>query len=562
MAEVVIKKKYIPVGIDDFQELIEGGYYYVDKSLLIKELLEARAKATLIPRPRRFGKTLNISMLHNFFEKTENSHRHLFNGLSIEQHSDCMAEQGKYPVIFLTFKNVKQMSWDVAYDKIKSAISAEVARHLPAIQYILSDAERAYIKRLIDGTATQGQVEDVLTYLPLYLERAYGQRVIILIDEYDATIHAGFLNGFYDQIISFMRGFLGGGLKGNNSVEFSVVTGILRVSKESIFSGVNNLRVCTIMSDHFADKFGLTEKEVGQVLQAFDLKNNIAEVCAWYDGYQFGQSRVYNPWSIFNLADAGGALQPYWVNTSDNLLIQDLVKRAPNTLKDEVEILMRGGTVKKQINENITLPQLTYDQSVFWNFLLFCGYLTFQNYRQEGIFHFADLKIPNNEVLSVYHTFVLSWFKAPGIHEDYLTMLTNLIDGNAVEFKRLFESFSQEALSHFDITEKEPERFYHALTIGMFAALYFTHDVRSNRESGLGRYDVVLAPKDITKPGIIVEFKKIDKSSKKKLLTGAKEALDQIMTKNYEVDLRARGITNIIKLGIAFKGKESLVLVG
>lgn len=562
MTEAVTKKKRLPIGIDDFVKVRTGNYYYVDKSLFIKDLLDSGAAATLVPRPRRFGKTLNISMVQNFFEKSINSRRELFNGLAIEHYPDCMEHQGKYPVIFLTFKNIKQMSWEISYDKLKSAISAEVTRHLPAIESVLTTAERTYINGLIAGSATQGHFEDVLVYLPLYLERAYGSKVILLLDEYDAPIHAGFTSGYYDQVISFMRGFLGGGLKGNNSVEFSVMTGILRVAKESIFSGVNNLRGCTLIADGFSDKFGLTETEVEAGLRFFNIESKLTEIRDWYNGYSVGQIKIYNPWSILNFFDNGGLPHPYWVNTSDNMLIQDLVKNAPVGLKDDVELLMRGGTVKKQIQDNITLTQLTYDQSVFWNFLLFCGYLTFENYRQEGIFQFADLKIPNNEVLSVYHTFVLSWFKAPGIHEDYLTMLTKLIDGNAADFKYLFEKFSQEALSNFDITEKEPEKFYHALTIGMFAALYFTHEVRSNRESGLGRYDVVLIPKDSTKPGIIVEFKKIDKNSKKKLPAVAKEALAQIAAKNYEVDLRARGITTIIKLGVAFKGKESFVLIG
>ncbi len=556
-------QKKLPIGVDDFQELIEGNYYYVDKSLLIKELLDARAKATLLPRPRRFGKTLNLSMLRYFFEKTEVSRRHLFNGLAIEQHPDCMKHQGQYPIIFLTFKDVKEGDWEEIFSAIKDVIAEEFDRHgYLAASPAISELQRKKFRLVLDGEGTTTDYKSSLRLLSACLHKHYQKRPIILIDEYDAPIHAGYLNDYYKEVIGFMRGFLGGGLKGNNSAEFSVVTGILRVAKESIFSGINNLRVCTLMSDHFADKFGLTEKEVEQALHDFALKNSVADLRAWYDGYLFGQGRVYNPWSIFNFIDAGGKLQPYWVNTSDNLLIQSLVKQAPDAFKDEVELLMRGGTVKKQINENIILPQLTYDQSVFWNFLLFCGYLTFENYRLEGIFYFADLKIPNNEILSVYHTIVLSWFKAPGIHQDYLTMLTKLVDGDAVGFKRLFESFSKEALGHFDVAGDEPERFYHALTIGMFAALYFTHEVKSNREAGLGRYDVMLVPKDSAKPSILFEFKKVPKGSKKSAKTVAQEALDQIATREYEIDLRARGITNIIKLGIGFNGKESLVLIG
>ncbi len=553
------KKKYIPVGIDDFQELIEGNYYYVDKSLFIKELLDSKAKVTLLPRPRRFGKTLNLSMLRYFFEKTEKSNQHLFNGLAIEKHLDCMEHQGKYPVIFLTFKDAKTDTWALCYRSMQEVVINEFSRH----DYMLeSDALTAVQKKnfaaILDKTADETLYRRSLLILSGCLASYHKRPTIILVDEYDSPVHAGYLNGYYNEIINFMRSFMGAGLKGNAALQWGLLTGILRVSKESIFSDMNNLRVCTIMSDHFADKFGLTEKEVEQVLQAFDLKNNIAEVRTWYDGYQFGQSRVYNPWSIFNFVDGGGTLQPYWINTSDNALIKDLLKRCTPAMKEELEVMVAGGIVTKPIQENIVMPDIGKSDNALWNFLLFCGYLTFQDYRREGRAWVAELRVPNEEVLVVYETSFLKWFSDSSSIRDYTDMLEHLVEGQPVPFQKSFERFCRETLSYFDVKGDEPERFYHALVLGMLASLSKTHEVRSNRESGYGRYDVMLIPKDRSKFGIILEFKSIDEGT---LETAAKNALKQLEEQNYETELRALGITNVLKVGIAFKGKESLVLV-
>ena len=574
------KKKLIPIGIDDFKELVEQNYYFTDKSLLIKELLDSGAKVTLLPRPRRFGKTLNLSMLRYFFEKVvdrsytsihfpaENtqyerglSRRHLFNGLKIEQHADCMKHQGKYPVIWLTFKDVKTEKWDDCYEKIRKVISAEFKRHFDVIRNSLSEQELRKIQDIIAETASHASYENSLMDLSHYLEHVYKAKVVILIDEYDAPIHAAYLNGYYNEVIGFMRGFLGAGLKGNNALNFGVLTGILRVAKESIFSGINNLRVCTLVQDSYANQFGFLEDEVRAMLTYFELENKLDEVRRWYNGYQSGSYKVYNPWSIINLAGNKGVIQAYWVNTSDNLLVRDILKKSQPYMKEDVEKLMHGESLHTLINENLTLLDIDHDENALWNFLLLTGYVTFENYHQEGRFWYANLKIPNEEIASLYETTVLSWFKEKGISQDYLRMLTCLTHGDAAEFKRMFELFSYEALSSFDITGREPERLYHALTIGMFVALQGSHEVRSNRESGLGRYDVSLIPKDHTKPGIILEFKKVDIKKNETLESAAQNALNQIEERDYETELRARGLNKIIKIGIAFSGKESLVLI-
>lgn len=557
-------KKRISIGISDFKELIEKNFYFADKSLLIKELLDSGAKVTLIPRPRRFGKTLNLSMLRYFFEKNitgGNSNRHLFTGLAIEQYPNCMAHQGEYPVIWLTFKDIKTSSWELCYRGVQEVVTAEFSRH----EYLLtSNTLTAVQKRnfaaILDMTADEILYRRSLLNLSEYLAKHHQSRALILLDEYDTPIHAAFVHDYYNRAIEFFRDFLGAGLKDNSNLEFSLVTGVLRVAKESIFSGINNLRVSSLTDDRYADKFGFLETEVVSMLNYFGLANSIDDVRRWYDGYQSGVCKVYNPWSIISLVDKNGTMQPYWVNTSDNLLIHNLARGNAERIEDELKILMDGGVITKQIDEGIIYQHVSYDMDAFWNFLLFNGYLTFENYRSGELGSFAELKIPNVEVASLYRTMVLTWFRAATIRQDYQKMLAALVAGNTTVFKRAFELFSGEVLSVFDMSAKEPEKFYHILTLGMFAALMATHEVRSNRESGIGRYDVMIIPKDPTQFGIIIEFKKA--TGKETLLAAAKKALQQIEDRKYETELCARGLAKVIKLGIAFKGKESFVLFG
>jgi len=555
------KKKYISIGIDDFKQLIEGNYYFADKSLLIKELLDSKAAVTLIPRPRRFGKTLNLSMIRYFFEKSTDSRRHLFNGLKIEQHPDCMQEQGKYPIIWLTFKDVKTLKWEDCYRLIRKQISSEFERHIGIVE-LLSDTEKELFERIRQGRGDLADFMRSLIDLATYLERAHKTRVIILIDEYDAPIHAGYLNGYYDEVVSFMRVFMGAGLKGNTALNFGVMTGILRVAKESIFSGLNNLEVCTLIRKDYDDKFGFLEDEVKAMLSHFGLENHLDEVRQWYNGYQSGNYKVYNPWSIINLVKNGGEIQAYWVNTSDNALIKNLLKQCSPEMKEELEILMQGGSVKKLIQENIVMPEIERNDEVLWNFLLFCGYLTFENYQREERFIFANFKIPNQEVLLSYETSFRNWFIEGASVRDYQRMLESLVEGRAEEFQDFFMNLTRTTLSTFDINQNEPERFYHALVLGMLSSLSSSHEVRSNRESGWGRYDVMLIPKDRSKLGVILEFKKVQTQKKETLESAAQSALKQIEEKQYEVELRALGLTRILKVGIAFLGKESFVLIG
>lgn len=556
-------RKQLPVSISDFAKLITGNYYFVDKSLFIKELLDSGAGVTLIPRPRRFGKTINMSMIRYFFEKSDVSRRHLFDGLKIEQHPKCMAKQGQYPVIFLTFKDVKERSWAACQKSIKNVVAEEFRRH----DYLLSgvsldDVQKREFREIVDKSADLVAYSQSLATLTAHLAKHHQREPILLIDEYDAPIHAAFLNNYYDDVISFMRNFLSGGFKDNSNLEFGVLTGILRISKESIFSGLNNLEVNTFLQEIHSDKFGLLEAEVTEVLTYFGRYSDLEKVRAWYDGYQSRTCKLYNPWSIINFTKSGDFL-PYWANSSDNAMLKQVLKGGPDGIKDDCEELLRGEIITKEINENIVMPELLVSTRAVWNLLFMSGYLTFENLRFVGRKRFVDLKIPNEEVCEIYDTQILSWFQTTRQSEQqYQSMLTSLLEGDRENFKFLFTRFAQETLGVFDVTGTHPERFYHGFVLGMLASLRESYDVVSNHESGFGRYDVSIFPRDVAKIGIIFEFKVVDPDRNQTLESEAQNALKQIEDRQYEAAMRARGITNIIKIGISFEGKKNLVMFG
>lgn len=559
-------RKKLPIGVHDFAELIANNYYFVDKSLLIKELLDSGAKVTLLPRPRRFGKTVNMSMIRYFFEKTETSKRHFFDNLKITQYPNCMAKQGQYPVIFLTFKDIKESDWTSCQKMIKSLIAEEFRRHNYLLQSpALDDIQKKEFSQILDKSADIISYKETLTTLTAHLHKHYKERPLLLIDEYDAPLHAAAEYGYYDDVVNFMRGFLSGGLKDNSNLEFGILTGILRIAKESIFSGLNNLRVCTFLQDAYSDKFGLLETEVKDIITYFGLSKNMSEVKSWYDGYQSGSYKLYNPWSIFSMLDNNGLMKAYWTNTSGNALLKQIIQQSDITIKKDFEQLVRGSPITKTIDENVVMPELYTNEQAVWSVLLMSGYLTFENYRpdpeSEGSF-IAELKIPNTEVASTYREQILAWFKAPKITQQYQSLLRHLVDGDVEKFKEVFTDFALQTLSFFDVNSYNPENFYHGLVLGMLASLRSSHEVSSNRESGLGRYDVSIFPKDPTKPGIIIEFKVVHKRRNETLESCAQDALKQLEAQKYEAAMRARGITSVIKYGISFNGKETLVLVG
>jgi hypothetical protein len=584
---VVLKKmkgmqmaKNTGLGINDFKMIIDGNYAFVDKTLLIKEFFQFGSHVTLTPRPRRFGKTMNLSMLRYFCEKTEQSNAYLFDGLKVSQYPEIMVHQGQYPVIFLTFKDIKIPTWEECYEKICKTITAEFDRHRYLLESI-SEYERKNFIAVLNGNASQVVFEDSLKNLSEHLYKFYNKRVIILIDEYDTPIQEAAAKDFdkkleeksyYNNVIYFVRNLMSACLKDNPILHKGFVTGILQVAKESIFSGLNNLDVCSLVATGaatnvaegkvdavlFTDKFGLLEDEVVDLFAQVEIPLDLDVLRQWYNGYNSGPFRVYNPWSIVSYLKHR-KLQPYWINTSDNKLPRMLVERASDEIKAEIEQLRDGGMILKRINEAISFTDIDMQENVLWSFLLFTGYLTFQIPEHQEDANDFYLVAPNHEIRDFLKTMVTSWFDVKHMQKILSPLLVSLASGNIKDFKAQFEDTVMRCFSYIDVDKNEAESFYHAFVLGMIIGLDKTHEIKSNRESGTGRYDVIIVPRDSKNVGIIIEFKKRRPKEDANLEDAAVNALEQIEEKKYEVELRERGIKSIKKLAIVFEGKESLV---
>jgi hypothetical protein len=558
--------KKLPVGVSDFKDIVTGNYYYVDKTLFIKEIIDKGDKILLVPRPRRFGKTLNISMLKYFYDccPQTGSYKTLFDSLAISKAGQSYLDKmGKYPVIFLSFRDIKEMEWETCFDKIQGLIQDEYLKH----DYLLDSPklkspEKDYFKRIIRRKATKGDYERSLGKLLIFLNRHYGERAVILIDEYDAPIHAGFNHGYYDEVVNFTRNFLCGGLKDTDQyLEKSVLTGIMRVAKESIFSGLNNPGVYTLLAEEFDDKFGFTEEEVENLLRDFDIFHRYDEVQEWYNGYRFGNRVIYNPWSIINfLGSKAKKCKPYWLNTSDNQLVYSLLSRGGIELKEELEQLIRGEAIEKAIDENIVLKQVPLREHLLWSFLLMGGYLKQESERrddgQEKTYY--SLSIPNKEVRATYTDMIDSYFSAKIENKKLEIMLKALIEGDIPLFEKMLRKVVAAIFSYHDFSN-EPEKVYHALVTGLLIWITNTHEIKSNRESGYGRYDIMIIPQDLRQTGYVIEFKSVDKEDNETVETAVKAALEQIEAKQYETELIERGIKNIKRLAIVFSGKDVYV---
>lgn len=554
--------KKIAIGTSDFKTLIDEDYYYVDKSLFIKEIIDDGASVILLPRPRRFGKTLNMSLLRYFYEqaKAEEDSRYLFQGLKIDQYDEIMSKQGKYPVIYLTFKDEKYSTWDDCRRGLELLMSTLYSAH----EYILdgdalNDYQKTSFINILSEIADTVELSKSLGQLCHYLYEYHKTKVVILIDEYDVPIQGGYLNCYYDKIIEFMRNFLSGGLKDNTYLEKAVLTGILRVSKESIFSGLNNLEVSTILKDEYGSAFGFVESEVEQLLEEYGLGSQIIEVSKWYNGYIFGKKIIYNPWSILSyVKNKEAGFKPYWVNTSSNDLVKRLLTNGGEILKQELEGLMIGKEIVKIINEDIVMHEIDKGTENIWSFLLFSGYLKSVKKEVKHGKTYCNLQIPNLEVLYLYEEIIMSWFKESINNDRFLLMLESLIKGDLETFEEILSEFVIRTVSYFD-TEDRNESFYHAFVLGMLIGLGDDYQVESNRESGYGRYDVMVIPKDKGKLGIIMEFKKVNQKKNEDLEGAVEAALKQIQDKNYKQELLNRNVRKILEIGIAFQGKDLLV---
>ncbi|MBA2369462.1 MAG: AAA family ATPase [Candidatus Protochlamydia sp.] len=551
--------KRLPIGISDFKEVIEDGYLYVDKTLLIEELVEKGTKVVLIPRLRRFGKTLNLSMLRYFFEKGTKDTCHLFKDLNIWKIEKYRAFQGQFPVIFLTLKDLKHASWDETLSSLQQLIGKEFERHFYLLEgEILTDIEKEDYRKIIRREDGKILLEKSLLLLSEWLYRYYNKRVVLLIDEYDSPAHAAFVGKYYDTLINFLRNWLSAGLKDNRFLERGVLTGILRIAKESIFSGLNNISTFTILNDTFSDKFGLLECEVKQLLADYALSEKLPEIRQWYNGYRIGScTNIYNPWSVLNCIANKGYLAPYWVNTSENALMKKLIAQGTDDFKVDIEQLIKGGIIEQEINDGIIFPELDQNPSAIWSLLLYCGYLTLDNTPSYGAP--CHLRIPNLEVAELYKSMILGWFNQSIHKHKYNILLNSLTSGDIETFSQLFQEFMLSSVSVFDVPSEQSEKIYHGFILGMLVGLSDRYEVKSNRESGLGRYDVMLIPKNPNELGIIMEFKKIGRFEKTTLEAAVESALKQIEDRHYSQELIQRGIKSILYLGFAFEGKEVLI---
>ncbi len=554
------------IGTDNFEEIIRKKATYIDKTLWIKELIEDFASVTLFPRPRRFGKTLNLSMLRYFLEAPRPtldtqgspsiSYQYLFDNLLVSKHPEIMAHQGQYPVIFISLKEIKKDSYANAMKAISLLIQELFFSH-QSLREALPSPYQDRFDRLINLSASEEELSKSLHFLSQILENAYQQKVWILIDEYDTPLHAAWEYDFYPQMKSFMQGFLGSALKSNNALYKSVLTGILRVSKEGLFSDLNNIKVYSILSARYGEYFGFTDTEVDHLCEMADLTHQREAVREWYNGYRFGEFNIYNPWSIINFL-TDHRFEPYWVNTGSSAMIEKLIAKASGDLKADFEVLIQGGTIIKSIDERIVLPDLNSNtEDAIWSFLLSSGYLKVIHQELTNQAPICHIQIPNKEIQGIYQSYFMAWLKKYSPKQNQL-MLESLISGDIPLFEEFLTDYVENSLSYFDTQGTHPEKFYHALVLGMLVFLQDSHQILSNRESGYGRYDIMIIPKDLSKLGIIIEFKSVKKEEL--LAKAAEDALAQIHQKNYQAELHNRGIQHILKLAIVFYGKKILIM--
>ncbi len=552
----------LPIGFDNFGKVIEEKLDFIDKSLFIKDVFDDKSTAVaVITRPRRFGKTLNLSMLHHFLSSRVYGRetKDLFKHLDIAEHPSYMENQGKYPVVFVTFKDIKHASFKEAYEDLIELFVNTYEEH----NYLLdskkiSDTRKYYYEKVLRGEINQAQVKNALKILTECLFKHHGVRPWLLIDEYDTPIQAGYVNGYYKGIINLMRGVFSGALKSNNYLEKAVITGILRVAKESLFSDVNNLEVYSLLRNEYAQYFGFTEEEVDNILKVSSLSGKSTEIKDWYNGYQVGQTVIYNPWSIANCVKRHGKLEPYWVNTSDNQLIKDLLKRSSLIFKRDFEFLVDGNTIEKLIDERMVFQYLNNNVDSVWSLLLMAGYLKPTSLRDTDQGIFAKLAIPNREVRNLYRQIVEQWLSNGYGIQWYNAFIESLLCGKIKEFKDHLDKVLLQIVSFHD-SAKEPEAFFHGLLLGFIASLQASYEIKSNRESGLGRFDIMIIPKDKSKneAGVIIELK--IKNEDESLAEAAKRALLQIEQKKYGEEFNQRGIKKVIQIGVGFKGKECAV---
>jgi hypothetical protein len=551
------KNKSLPIGVSDFK-LATTGYYYVDKTLMIRDFLDKKPMVSLFTRPRRFGKTLNMDMLRVFFEKTNEDTSVYFKDKQIWQCGDYYTKhQGQYPVIFLTFKDVKSMTWEETFQKIRRLISLEFIRHNELeTSSVLTSYEKEQYHLLAGDTGDEVDCQMGLQLLSLLLHKHYGRECIIIIDEYDTPIQQGHTCNFYPEIVNFMRNFFSGGLKDNPHLAFGFLTGILRVAKESIFSGMNNLKTYSILDDGYSSYFGFTEKEVKDMLQYYGKDDKYNELSEWYDGYRFGNTEIFNPWSVINYISDNCFPKAFWQSTGSNEIIGEIIQTATPEITKDLYKLLCSEKIATYIDTGVIYPEVQNNPYSIYSFLLVAGYLKVANiYPQSDGNFMCDVAIPNKEITFVYEKEVLNRTNQNSLA---ISISQAIFSKDTQKLQALLEDFMVKSISSIDGAN---EGFYHGMMLGLCAILGNRYKIRSNRESGLGRFDIQLMPLAKGMPGFIFEFKHT-KDEHTDLSALADSALQQIEAKKYDTELRDNGVNLIISIGIAFRGKSAVVRRG
>ena len=551
-------KRNMPIGIDDFKEAREN-YYLVDKTDFIRQLIDNHSKVTLITRPRRFGKTLTMSMLDYFFsiEKKDET-EHLFDGLSIDRAGEeYLAHRGESPTIFLTLRGLKQPTFAELLRNFSNTMGELYRSHAEAVSNAALDpADLDYFERVKNYKADKVDMELSLLKLCKFLQQAYGRPIILLLDEYDVPIQNSWECGYYDEGIAFMKNFLGNALKGNPYLDFAILTGVLRVGKESIFSDLNNLEVCSVLSDTYSDVFGFTYAEVETMAHDLGHPEQLPVIKDWYDGYRFGESEIYNPWSVIYFFRKNNKPSAYWMNTSSNGILQDMLEEAGADRLQEMRTLLEGGTVWTQVDERIVYSDLRYSDSALYTLLLTTGYLTVVSEAQDDDDGYStyEMRIPNREIRSVFSSEIMKHIATGLDINEFVILRRSLFHGHIEEFEKRLQKILLRIVSTYDTANRES--FYHGFMLGLVAMLAIgrRYEVKSNRESGYGRFDLALVPRDTANPGVVMEFKVAD--SPEAMEAKAQEALAQIEEKAYITELKEAGVKDIWRYGIAFCGKQ------
>ena len=559
--------KPIPIGVEFYKQMISEEYYYIDKTLLIRDLLAQKNTVTLFTRPRRFGKTLAQSMLKTFFEKeilpdgTVADNSVYFQGKKImEAGVEYTRHMGQYPVIFLSLKSAKQPTYEMAYKILQQNIAKEFIRH----SYILNSEALLPVQKIcfnsfIEQKAEPSDYATSIQFLSECLEKYHKQKVIILVDEYDVPLENAYFNGFYDEMVSFMRSFFESALKTNESLKFAIVTGCLRISRESIFTGLNNLKIVSVLDESYAEYFGFTQNEADSFLEYYGITQRRDELKNWYDGYLFGNTEVYNPWSVINyiydiVHKNTEFPKPYWSNTSSNSIVHELIENADDTTRQELEELIAGGTIEKPVHEDITYADIYKSQDNLWNFLFFTGYLKTVGKKFIGRQIYLLMTIPNEEIMYIYENNIQEWFNNRIKTSDFSGLYNSIISGDTKAFENYLREQLHGSISFMD----SAENFYHGFLLGLLGGLQ-GYEKLSNRESGEGRYDIVLKPYDERQPAIILELKRVQRFTEMEGM--CQEALQQIEDKHYDVGLLDEGYMVIKKYGICFCKKSCMVMI-